>query len=151
MELCRKRGWVPAVVEKWNPHVKRRQDLYGFLDLVVMDDQPGLLGVQATGGRGDVASHVAKLAGIPAVAEWLGRGLRLEIWSWRQLAAYRKDGTRAKRDRWAVRILRARLEAGALLWDEIESVVGGDSAVVKAAVLGTPPAAGANGQSKEDA
>lgn len=116
LEHCRKLGWLPAVVEFWNPHVKRRKDLFGFLDLVVMDDEPGLLGIQSTGGSGDVAAHVAKLAEIPAVVEWLQRGLRLEIWSWRKLAAYKLDGTRAKRDRWALKRRVASLEGGKVVW-----------------------------------
>jgi len=32
MAILRREGYVVAVVERWNPHVRIRQDLYGFLD-----------------------------------------------------------------------------------------------------------------------
>jgi hypothetical protein len=38
LALMRKRGYLAAVVEKWNPHVKRRQDLFGFVDIIAVGD-----------------------------------------------------------------------------------------------------------------
>lgn len=115
MEHCRKLGWHPAVVEKWIPQTKRRADLYGGIDLVIMDDTQGLLGVQATSGS-NTAARETKLSALPSMVEWLNRGLRLEVWGWRKLAAYKKDGTRAKRDRWALKRRVASLEGGKVVW-----------------------------------
>ena len=123
LEYCRRRGWHADVVEKWIPKTRRRSDMFGGIDLVVMDGQQGLLGIQATSGS-NVAARAHKLSALDTMAEWLAKGLRLEVWGWRRLAAYRKDGTRAKRDRWAVRIMRASLDdAGEIQW---ALVPGGD-------------------------
>ena len=43
LDFCRKRGWIPYVTEHFNMFAHKRYDLYGGIDLVVMDDQPGLL------------------------------------------------------------------------------------------------------------
>jgi hypothetical protein len=42
---CRKRGWVCQVVEKWNPHARIRQDLFGCIDIVAL-----VPGTEAIGG-----------------------------------------------------------------------------------------------------
>jgi hypothetical protein len=45
----RAQGFLPAVVEKWNPGARVRQDLFGFLDIIALrPGRPGLLGVQVT-------------------------------------------------------------------------------------------------------
>lgn len=113
MDYARKRGWVPGVVERWIPQVRRRSDLFGGIDLVLLDDQPGLLGVQATSGS-NVAARVTKLSGLDDMHTWLERGLRLEVWGWR------KAGPRGKAKRWAVRRVRASLtDEGAIWWQEV--------------------------------
>lgn len=116
LAVLRRRGALPAVVERWNPHARIRQDLYGFVDLVVMDDEPGLLAIQATAAGG--SERQRKIEASPLAVEWLKRGLRLQVWSWRKLAAYKKDGTRAKRDRRVARVVEAAILDGELVWGE---------------------------------
>lgn len=81
-----------------------RKDLYGFIDCVVLDGEPGLLALQASGA--DVQEHIrkmdgevrkiadpkralkaaidaAKLAG--RVRRWLAAGNRLVLVSWREV------------------------------------------------------------------
>ena len=109
MDYARARGWHPGVVERWNAHARIRQDLYGFLDLVVMDDHGGLLGIQATAGS-CTGSRMEKIENEPRAQEWLRRGLRIQVWGWRKL-----------RGRWAPRRLEARLLAdGSIEWDDVE-------------------------------
>ncbi len=43
----RKEGYTTAIVEKWNHHVKIRQDLYGFIDVLGVGEE-GTLAVQTT-------------------------------------------------------------------------------------------------------
>lgn len=114
LEYCRAVGFIPAVVERWNQYAHIRQDLYGFLDLLVLDDKPGLLGIQATSGS-NAGARVEKITQEPRAVEWLKRGLRVEVWSWRKV-----KGRRGGRLHWDVRRLAARLlEDGTVEWDEV--------------------------------
>ncbi len=104
----RKRGHDAAIVEKWNPHAKVRQDLFGCIDLLVMDSLPGALGIQACAGASHAARRTKALAE-PRLKRWLERGERFEVWSWS------KRGPRGKRKLWQLRrdeVTLADLEAG---------------------------------------
>lgn len=100
---CRKQGWLAQTVEKFNHHTKRRIDVFGFGDVLVVDDIPGSLLVQACsdgGSRGsDAATRVHKICTEcgPAARRWLERGNRIEVWAWG------KRGARGKRKLWTLR------------------------------------------------
>ena len=113
---CKRLGWKPAIVEKWNPHARIRQDMYGFADLVVMDDSAGLLALQVTSNQ-NVPARVEKLSGVAAVVEWLKRGLRCEVWGYRKLLVKRGG----KATRWTLRRVSARLASDGvgISWDEL--------------------------------
>lgn len=84
LAFLRGRGYLVAVVEKWNPHVKIRQDLFGVLDLLAV--KPGeILGVQTTSGD-NVSKRLAKFAESDAVPRLRESGMRLEVHGWRKLA-----------------------------------------------------------------
>lgn len=44
----RKQGYLCAIVERWNPHAKIRQDLYGFVDIEAVQPGKPTLYVQTT-------------------------------------------------------------------------------------------------------
>jgi hypothetical protein len=97
LAFLRERGALPAVVERWNPGARVRQDLYGFLDLVAIPlDGTGLLGVQAC-VTDDQSKRLAKILAEP-VAErarrWLENGNRILVHGWA------KRGPRGKRKLW---------------------------------------------------
>jgi hypothetical protein len=97
LEHCRKQGWIAGVVEKWNPHARIRQDLFGCIDLIVIDDlEQGPLAVQATSGTGHAARRKKSVAE-PRLKLWLEAPARFEIWSWS------KRGPRGKRKVWTLR------------------------------------------------
>ena len=97
LALCRKYGWTAQVVERWNPYARVRQDLFGCIDLVVLDGSSyGPLGVQVTSGSGHSA-RVKKSIAEPRVAEWLRSGARFEVWS------FSLRGPRGKRKLWTLR------------------------------------------------
>jgi len=49
LALCRRMGWLAQKVEHWNPWAKRRQDLFGFADiLAIVPGQSGCLLIQVT-------------------------------------------------------------------------------------------------------
>lgn len=82
---CRRRGWIPDVVERHNTFSGKKLDLYGCIDVVVMDDHPGLLGIQATSGTNSSA-RIKKIRTERAdmARAWLERGNRLQVWGWRK-------------------------------------------------------------------
>jgi len=92
---CRKRGWVPHVVEQTIPHTFIKRDLFGCIDIVALTPD-GIVGIQATSDNG--GNHAARRHKILANADakrWTGHA-KLFIWSW----AKRSNG---KRKAWAVR------------------------------------------------
>lgn len=95
---CRKRGWMAQTVEKFNHHTKRRIDVFGFGDVLVVDDVPGSLLVQAT-STPNMGSRVRKICTEcgPAARRWLERGNRIEVWGWA------KRGKAGKRKLWTLR------------------------------------------------
>ena len=82
-------GRVCGIVEKWNPHVGShgiRQDLFGIIDVLALDPERGVVGVQCCGG--DFAAHYRKITEerIQETMDWLQTpGTVLEIWSWRKV------------------------------------------------------------------
>ena len=105
LNYAKEKGWIASVCERYCSYTRRRFDLFGVFYLVVLDDQWGCIGVQTTSGS-NVSSRIHKMEASPDCSRWLASGLRAEVWGWRQIAAYRKDGSRAAVDRWAIRIVR---------------------------------------------
>ncbi len=78
----RKDGWMAAVVEKWNPHARIRQDLFGFIDIVAVKD--GTLAIQAT-SIPNMRAREAKCLDEKLhdkVLRWKLAGNRFEVWGW---------------------------------------------------------------------
>jgi hypothetical protein len=78
----KKRGYLAAVVEKWNPHARIRQDLFGCIDILALKDG-ATLAVQATSGS-NVASRVKKIAENEALPEMRAAGWSIAVWGWRK-------------------------------------------------------------------
>lgn len=94
---CKANGWVSSIVEKWNPHAGIRQDLFGVIDLVVLDGKGGgPLGVQVCAGGSHAARRTKALAE-PRLQAWLASPARFAIWS------FSKRGERGRRKLWALR------------------------------------------------
>lgn len=88
LEHMRKLGFVCAIVEKWNPHARIRQDMFGFIDVLCVRGED-IVGVQAcSGGGGDSADRVRK---ITAHENWplICAAIRVVVQSWRKNAAGR--------------------------------------------------------------
>lgn len=111
LQFCRRQGWPCRVLEHgvyiptgetaYVPALRRiartfamakRRDLFGFIDGVALDGQPGLLGWQATSAT-NVAARVRKAEGSEFFAAWLAAGNRFEVWGWAQA----KPGARWRR------------------------------------------------------
>lgn len=81
-------GWTCAVVERWNPHARIRQDLFGFADLLAMKAGRVPLLVQVTSGS-NVAARLAKIIAEPRALIAIRAGFAIEIHGWRKLKVAR--------------------------------------------------------------
>lgn len=94
LAMLRKQGYRVAITEHWNSFVKRRSDLFGFLDLVAI--APSMIGVQTTSGS-NVSARVTKILELDAAREWLEAGHRIIVHGWA------KRGERGAVKRWTCR------------------------------------------------
>lgn len=117
-EFFRKLGFASAIVEHFNPHVKVRQDLFGFGDILVCvpasnngfvfteagvglmhADSGHHLLVQATSDEGgNVSARFKKIVNdCPHARDWLESGGRIVVHGWA------KKGAAGKRKLWTLR------------------------------------------------
>ncbi len=118
-DYFKKLGIASAIVERWNPHAKIRQDVFGFIDLIAcvpltpghhgpVGDSPfvstwyeivpgHLLAVQTTSDA-NVAARVKKITeDCPHARDWLESGGRIVVHGWG------KKGAAGKRKLWTLR------------------------------------------------
>lgn len=88
LKYYRELGFKIGIVEHWNQFAKIRQDLFGFIDLVVLADNH-LYGVQTTSSANH-AARVTKIFATPLARSWLNAGGEIVVMSWRKLAKSRK-------------------------------------------------------------
>lgn len=81
LEHLRSAGWpLVAVVEKWNPHAKIRQDLFGFIDVIAVGPQ-GTIAIQTTTAD-HVAERITKIAEHPNVGAVREAGWAIHVHGW---------------------------------------------------------------------
>lgn len=104
-------GYKSGIVERWIPNPAypgggKRIDLWGIIDIIAINNRE-TVAVQSTGQA--FSDHVRKIEGEgeKALLDWLA-GPNRSFWlvAWRPLAAYKKDGTRAKADKMTPRVVR---------------------------------------------
>jgi len=77
----RKAGYNAAVVERWNPHARIRQDLFGFVDVLCVGNGE-TVAIQTTSYK-NVASRVRKVEDMPETVESLrDAGWRIIVEGW---------------------------------------------------------------------
>ena len=110
LRALRDQGRICEIAEKWqiNPDIPGggyRKDLFGFIDIVVLDPQQGIIGVQSC--TTSYAAHYRKITTEvhEAAIEWLKCGGRIEIWAWRKVKL--KRGGLA--ERWMPRVVQITL------------------------------------------
>jgi len=110
LRALRQQGRICDIAEKFNIHARpfgKRFDLFGFIDVVVLDPQRGIGGIQSTGQA--FKQHIDKLLDgdcTELVIEWLKSGGFVEAWGWRKIKL-RRGG---KALRWRPRIKQITLE-----------------------------------------
>ncbi len=81
LEAC---GFTVAIVEKWNPHARIRQDLFGFIDLLALREGE-TVAVQTTSGS-NVAARVDKITSHENLPHVRKAGWRIVVHGWRKAA-----------------------------------------------------------------
>lgn len=83
LAALRQEGWLPAIVEKWNPHARIRQDLYGGIDVLALR-RSTTLAIQCC-ALGDMGRRITKLQELPTLPWMKEAGWLVEVWGWRKL------------------------------------------------------------------
>jgi len=91
----RDEGWLTAVVERWNPFAKIRNDLFGFIDVLCVKGNE-IVAIQTTSGT-NVSARIAKIRSMENSIRWLAPSRRIIIHGWA------KRGPRGKAKRWCCR------------------------------------------------
>jgi hypothetical protein len=82
LAYLREQGMTCEVVERWNAFARIRQDLFGIIDIVALDEQQ-TLGVQTTSWT-NVSARVKKIAESPHLPALLRAGWVLEVHGWKK-------------------------------------------------------------------
>lgn len=120
LRALRDQGMVCGIVERFNPYAGLhglRQDLFGCIDIIALDPQRGVLGIQSCGQA--FSEHKRKLLEerYQEVTDWLATpGTVLELWGWRKVKM--KRGGKAMR--WKPRLARLTLEGNELKFEEFK-------------------------------
>ena len=92
LKNLRDRGYRAQVVERWNPHAKVRQDLFGIIDVLGVGNGE-TIAVQST-SYSNVAARIRKIAEAEAIGDIRDAGWKIEVHGWHK-----------KKNRWEVRIV----------------------------------------------
>lgn len=89
LKKLREDGYLAAIVEKWNPHARVRQDAFELFDLIAAGNGE-IVGVQTTSGS-NASARVKKItehANTPLLRK---AGFRILVHAWRKLASGRVE------------------------------------------------------------
>lgn len=82
LELLRRLGFLPAVVERWIPRVNVRSDLWHFGDILAVHSRDRIMLIVQATSLPNVAARLAKAKSRPELAAWLRAGGRFEVHGW---------------------------------------------------------------------
>lgn len=84
LEYLREQGYYPEVVEKYNSFTKRKNDLWGFIDILAIK-RDEVLAVQTTSGD-HVAERIKKIMDSDLLPKVREAGIRIVVHGWRKAA-----------------------------------------------------------------
>ena len=84
LKHLKEQGYTVAITEKWNPHARIRQDLFGFVDLLAIRE--GMtLAIQTTSSN-NYADRKKKVQDHENLPKVLSAGWQVRIHGWRKNA-----------------------------------------------------------------
>jgi hypothetical protein len=87
-------GWTTvAIVEHWNPFARIRQDLFGFIDILAINNKGEVLAVQTTSYT-NIGARVKKIAENEHINNVREAGWTIEVHGWHK-----------KNNRWQVKVV----------------------------------------------
>ena len=90
LKANRNLGRICGIVEKFQQYGGKfgiRQDLFGFIDIIAIDEFEGIVAIQSTGQ--DWSGHIKKIMELEEIVlKWLHHAA-LELWSWRKVKKVR--------------------------------------------------------------
>lgn len=108
LQLLRSRDYpLVQVVEKWIAPIKKRQDLFGIIDILCIAADGATIAVQTTTG-GEVSPHLQKMLGSLSLPIVLEAGWKVELHGWRKVCKER--GSKIKV--WKPRIIDFQIKSG---------------------------------------
>lgn len=82
--LLERNGWTVAITERWNPHVRVRQDMFGFADMIGFHKSSVIL-VQTTSTK-NMLARIKKVLANPIARRWCQEPHRmLAVHGWRKV------------------------------------------------------------------
>ena len=81
LAFLREQGYLVSIVERWNPHARIRQDLWGWCDLLAIR-KGEVLAVQVTASA--VSTRIKKIQESDTIAAVREAGIRVEVHVWRK-------------------------------------------------------------------
>lgn len=103
LEVLKAKGCLYQKTEVWNPFANRRQDLFGFIDiLAVFPDSIQPVGIQVC-DKGSRNKHIEKIKATDSYKRWLTVG-KIEIWSWHKVCKRLDNGKKSKVKEWQYEI-----------------------------------------------
>lgn len=83
LKYYRDKGFLVGITEHWNPHAFIRQDLYGFIDLLAINDKI-TVAIQAT-STDNVGARIKKILALPSAKQWVqGKNRYLIVIGWKR-------------------------------------------------------------------
>lgn len=86
LAFLREQGYLVSIVERWNPHARIRQDLWGWCDLLAIR-KGEVLAVQVTASA--VAARIKKIQESETIGPVRDAGIRVVVHGWRKNSAGR--------------------------------------------------------------
>ena len=90
LKANRNLGRICGIVVKFQQYGGKfgiRQDLFGFIDIIAIDEFEGIVAIQSTGQ--DWSGHIKKIMELEEIVlKWLHHA-PLELWSWRKVKKVR--------------------------------------------------------------
>lgn len=89
VKWLREKGCIAENVEKYSSYTKRRRDLFNFIDVIAVDPEYGVIGIQVCRST-DFQQHVRKLKNVvnDNLLTWL-KHADVQLWGWRKVKVKR--------------------------------------------------------------
>jgi hypothetical protein len=115
LKYLRDGGYTVAVVEKWNPHARIRQDLFNVFDLLALPAQDSghamhPLAVQVT-SRSNMSARINKIIAQPEAEMWCRCGGLIEVHGWDK-----------HKNKWRIKVIEMSFDVFLRAWSSKEQV-----------------------------